>query len=219
METLSDTQSKKFISDLRSQIRSTPRGESVELSVIRESVPSSTISVNNDNLLVVKRTGRVKGLDLGRIRVGSERIKSDSGPAEAAWLALQKMQRVLGDTVVGILDLIAYVFLGKGELNFLRIFAPVVTASLDIFSSPSISLVSLMVFLAAFNVQSSVLSALPIPGFDGGHVLVILLFALTGRRGILDVGAEGIISSVCYDGIINLAYLRWFISSAFFFFS
>lgn len=177
-EKITTGQSQQEISSLISQIKATPQGESVELSVLRKANPTK-----ETNVVIQPKPGdngvQSIGVMLGPRYLETERITADS-PFRAAVLAFQSVKEITTETADGLASVFAMMLSGKQSGQQLSGPIGLVRTGSEVVSSTDLS--SILFFMAAISVNLAVVNSFPIPALDGGQMVFILWEAATGKQ-------------------------------------
>lgn len=172
------------ITDFITQIRVTPDGQSMTLSVIRGNT-ESPVDVTVQPKRATDDFGNVGPQSIGVLLrpnfIKTEPIRSDSIP-EAILLAASNVAELTEETAIGLLAFIGQIASGKGAPPGQGLSGPIglIRTGSSVVSTNDLAAVS--TFAAAISVNLAVFNSLPLPALDGGQMLFVISEAITGRK-------------------------------------
>eukprot|EP00929_Paragymnodinium_shiwhaense_P109476 TRINITY_DN75919_c0_g1_i1.p1 TRINITY_DN75919_c0_g1~~TRINITY_DN75919_c0_g1_i1.p1 ORF type:complete len:506 (-),score=97.32 TRINITY_DN75919_c0_g1_i1:39-1556(-) len=107
-------------------------------------------------------------------------LAKTTDPAEAAAVALQTMQQMLGDQLAGLSSVVGSI--GGGSSGGGEVVGPVGMVQQGEQLAASEGLLGLAIFFVSINLNLALLNALPVPSLDGGRAVFVVLEALQGKR-------------------------------------
>jgi RIP metalloprotease RseP len=167
----------KQVSELIGNIRHTPDGESLTLSVKRENKDVDVAIQPQRGLDEVPTIGVFLQSNFKEI----QKIQSND-VGEAAQLAFGYLTEVVTQTAGSILSLLGMLIMGKGPPPGQSVSGPIglIKAGTEIVSTKDVTAV--LLFASALSVNLGVINALPLPALDGGQLVFVIAEALTGRK-------------------------------------
>jgi membrane-associated protease RseP (regulator of RpoE activity) len=179
--------SQKAITEFISQIRSTPEGESMTLTIVHPnekkpvdvSVQPKRSSVNGPVTIGTLLAPNYKQTDLVQTK----------NPLQAAMFAFQYVLTTTQETAHGVLALIAMFLSGLmgggstgASAGVAQVAGPLglIRTGSDVVASQDGT--AIFLFMAAISVNLAVINSLPLPALDGGQLLFVLSEAVTGRK-------------------------------------
>ena len=171
-------ESQRAINDLISEIRSTPSGGDIALTVLRDSKPVDVVRIKPKPMAGANAPSI--GVLLSPNFVKSEIMKT-SNPVEAARLALQYTSTLTRETANGLLSVITNAFKSSGGSG-VQVSGPIglIRTGSEVVSTQDVAAIAL--FAAALSINLGVVNALPLPALDGGQLLFVIAEAVTGRK-------------------------------------
>jgi RIP metalloprotease RseP len=181
----SATEAQKSINEFISQIRATPVGESLLLSVVHpnEEFPSS-ISVRPQRIMTTDmQVGPQSiGVMLTPNYVKSEVLKTPN-LLQAAGYAKDYVTSITVDTAQGLATFAGQLVTGQsGSSGGGQVSGPIglIRTGSQVISTQDWATV--LLFAAAISVNLGVVNAIPLPALDGGQLVFVLAEAVTGRK-------------------------------------
>jgi RIP metalloprotease RseP len=174
-------ESQRAINDFISQIRSTPEGESIKLTVLHDGKREEVVSIKPKS-----QTGTNQGTPSIGVLLTPNYVKSgvlqSKNPVEAAGLAAQYTITLTRETANGILAALGSIFQSKGASSGVQVSGPIglIRTGADVVSTKDFAAIAL--FAAALSINLGVVNALPLPALDGGQLVFVIAEALTGRK-------------------------------------
>lgn len=171
-------ESQRAINDLISEIRSTPSGGDITLTVLRDRKPVDVVRIKPKPMAGANSPSI--GVLLSPNFVKSEIMKT-SNPVEAARLALQYTSTLTRETANGLLSVISNAFKPNGGSG-VQVSGPIglIRTGSEVVSTQDVAAIAL--FAAALSINLGVVNALPLPALDGGQLLFVIAEAVTGRK-------------------------------------
>lgn len=171
-------QSQKAINDFISTIRSTPDGEQLNLSVLRNNKPLD-VSIKPKRVDGEKAPKTI-GVLLSPNFVKTELLKVDN-PVDAVVPAAKLTYRITLETANGLLTFFGTLIMGKdtggqgvsGPIGLLKSGSDIVATN---------NWGQVLAFAAAISVNLGVVNAFPLPALDGGQLVFVLVEAVTKRK-------------------------------------
>lgn len=193
----------RAISNFISQIKATPDGDSIALSVLRQNV-EQPVDVS------IHPTRTMDGLGPQSIGVmlrpnfkETIKLKTDSVP-EAAKLAASSVAELTDETASGLREFFGQAFKSKGTgQEGLSVSGPIGLIRTGSSVVSTNDLAAVLTFAAAISINLAVVNALPLPALDGGQMLFVISEALTGRK--VDQRLEEGITSVALVFLLLLS--------------
>ena len=175
------SEAQKGINDFIQQIRATPDGETLQLTV-RHPGESGTVQVKIEPQ--TSSAGGIKtiGVLLQPNVAKAELLKSTNIP-EAAGMAYKYTTSLIQQTATGLLSALSDIVRGRsgGGLGP-NISGPIglIKAGTEVLATNDYT--SVLLFTAALSINLGVVNAFPIPALDGGQLLFVLSEAISGRK-------------------------------------
>lgn len=173
-------ESQRAINDLISEIRSTPSGEDISLTVLRNDKLTNVVRIKPKPM-----SGGTNGAPSIGVLLSPNYVKSaimkTSNPVEAARLAAQYTITLTRETANGLISVITNAFKSNGASG-VQVSGPIglIRTGSNVVSSKDLAAVAL--FAAALSINLGVVNALPLPALDGGQLMFVIAEALTGRK-------------------------------------
>lgn len=173
-------ESQRAINDCISQIRSTPIGEDIKLTVLHDNKRTEVVSVKPRPLAGSNKGAPSIGVLLSPNYVKSAVMQSKN-PIEASRLAAQYTITLTRETANGLLTAVGSLFKSNGSSG-VQLSGPIglIRTGSDVVSTQDVAAIAL--FAAALSINLGVVNALPLPALDGGQLLFVLAEAVTGRK-------------------------------------
>ena len=173
-------ESQRAISDLISEIRATPNGDDIKLTVLRDNRPTEVVRIKPKPVSGGTAGSPSIGVLLSPNYVKSAVMKTND-PAEAARLAAQYTSTLTRETFNGLVSVISNAFTSNGSSG-VQVSGPIglIKTGSDIVATKDLAAV--LLFAAALSINLGVINALPLPALDGGQLLFVIAEALTGRK-------------------------------------
>jgi len=183
------TASQAAITKFISQIRSTPEGESLTLTIVHPNQKNKPVDV----VVQPKRSSTNGPLTIGTLLAPNYKqtdLLQTKNPIQAAIFAFQYVLTTTQDTANGILALIVMFLsglMGGASSNGAAAGVAQVAGPLGLIRTGSDVVASqdgtaIFLFMAAISVNLAVINSLPLPALDGGQLLFVLSEAVTGRK-------------------------------------
>lgn len=173
-------ESQRAINDLISEIRATPVGDDIKLTILRDNRPSEVVRIKPKPM-----TGGSAGAPSIGVLLSPNYVKSaimkTKNPVEAARLAAEYTSTLTRETFNGLLSVITNAFVSNGSSG-VQVSGPIglIKTGSDVVATKDIAAV--LLFAAALSINLGVINALPLPALDGGQLLFVIAEALTGRK-------------------------------------
>eukprot|EP00977_Amphora_coffeiformis_P019455 scaffold7257_cov177-Amphora_coffeaeformis.AAC.8 len=173
-------ESQRAINDFISEIRATPSGDDIKLTVLRDNRPTEVVRIKPKPMSGGTAGAPSIGVLLSPNYVKSAVMKTNN-PVEAARLAAQYTSTLTRETFNGLLSVLANAFTPNGSSG-VQVSGPIglIKTGSDVVATKDIAAV--LLFAAALSINLGVINALPLPALDGGQLLFVIAEALTGRK-------------------------------------
>lgn len=176
-------EAQEAISDLIANIRATPQGESIHLSVLKQnSKTPSEIDIKPKPIDADDANSPLSiGVMIAPNFIGQQVIKADS-VVDAVKIASVEVSDLTSQTATTILSYIGTMLSGGAAPAGQSLSGPigVIKAGSDVVSTNNIAAV--IGFAAAISINLAVVNSLPLPALDGGQLLFVMAEAVTGRK-------------------------------------
>ena len=171
--------SQKAITELISTIRSTPDGDDVRLSVIRNK-GTKPVDVTIQPARTQANSPKTIGVMLSPNFVKTELLKVNN-PTEAVLPAAKLVSSQTQETAGGLLKFFGQLVSGK-DTGGQQVSGPIglLKTGSDVVSTKDWSTV--FAFAAAISINLGVVNAFPLPALDGGQLVFVLAEAVSGRK-------------------------------------
>jgi membrane-associated protease RseP (regulator of RpoE activity) len=181
------TTSQKAITEFISQIRSTPEGEAITLTVVH---PNQKAPV--DVSVQPKRSSENGPLTIGTLLAPNYKqmdVVKSKNPFQAAAFAFHYVLTTTQETANGVLALIVMFLSGfvnggssTASAGVAQVAGPLglIRTGSDVVASQDGT--AIFMFMAAISVNLAVINSLPLPALDGGQLLFVLSEAVSGRK-------------------------------------
>lgn len=173
-------ESQRAINDFISEIRTTPNGEDIKLTVMRDNQRSEVVRIKP-----IPVTGGTAGAPSIGVLLSPNYVKSavmkTSNLGEAARLAASYTATLTRETANGLFSVIANAFKSNGSSG-VQVSGPIglIKTGSDVVATQDLAAV--LLFAAALSINLGVINALPLPALDGGQLVFVIAEALTGRK-------------------------------------
>ena len=173
-------ESQRAINDFISEIRATPKGEELKLTILRNDKVMDVVRIKPKPM-----NGGVSGPPSLGVLLTPNFVKSSvmktNNPAEAARLAAQYTLTLTRETFNGLVSVVTNAF-KSNSASGVQVSGPIglIKTGSDIVSTRDLAAVAL--FAAALSINLGVVNALPLPALDGGQLLFVIAEAVTGRK-------------------------------------
>ena len=167
--------------------------------------PHITMTINRDGELIsrniVPKIRVIKDKNLGEVKMPTIGIVSgvmlhrSLSFMEAVKLGGYKVYSITGNILLFLKQLI----FGQREIKQLAGVVKIAKKSAEVLS---INFISFMFFLAVLSVNLGVFNLLPIPGLDGGHLLIYAVEGVLGRE--INQKMKAVILGICFFLLISL---------------
>lgn len=175
--------SQEEISNVISNIRRTPEGEPVQLTIVHGKGPAQFESKEIVSIVPKRSTDGIAsiGVMLGPNYLKTELIKATS-TIDAIAKAAEALYTITSQTASSIFGLLIDLLIGKGVPAGVSMSGPigVVKAGADVVSSSDFAAV--VAFAAGISVNLAVINSLPLPALDGGQLMFVLAEAVSARK-------------------------------------
>ena len=171
--------SQKAISDFISVIRTTPDGDSLQVSVIRQK-GADPVDVTIQPKRIEANAPKTIGVMLSPNFIRTELMKVDN-PVDAVVPAAKLVSSITKETASGLVMFFGQIITGQ-DTGGQQVSGPIglIKTGSDVVSTKNWSTV--FAFAAAISINLGVVNAFPLPALDGGQLVFVLAEAVSGRK-------------------------------------